>query len=340
MAILFHWTDSSHQTNVNNIGLENSYTYSAFPYSYANFTMYDNLATTESYLSFPTALSTFFFDMYMGAGSGSAVALSQIIHFRGGGANLIGVRVGSVATNCELVRWNGTTWDVLATILMTDWMSSTTIHKYSFEVIMDDTVGVFKCYRNGTLIFNYSGDTIGVPGSPTIDGVRLGAQNTNGGPLGTRAFNCFLADEDTRDIYCQSMNITSVAGDLNAFSGSYLDINEVAQSTNPAYDTTARGSGVDDAEFSQNFSDPTAPFDVGYSVIGVGVHMRAHYVTNAKDVRPLVRRGGVTAYGTQVVLTPGVQRDFQMFTLDPATGLAWTYANLAAAQIGAQAKAA
>ena len=339
MAILAHWTDSSHLASVSDIGRETSFTYSSFPYCYANFIMYDNLGSTFSLLKLPTALTTFFLGCYFGAGTGSAVANSQIFTFRNGATDLLAVRVGAVATNCELVRWNGATWDVLATVLLTDFMNTTTTHKYAFEITLNNTVGVFKLYRDGILVFNFSGDTVG-GALTTCDMIRLGAQNTNGGPSGSRCFNPFIADEDTRDIYCQSMNLTSVVGDLNSWAGSYLDLNEVALGTNAEYDTTTRFSATTDAEFSQNIADPTAPFNSGYTVIGVGVHMRAFYTTNPKDVQPLVRRGGVTAYGTQVALTPAVRVDFQMFNLDPATGLAWAYSDLAAVQIGARAKTA
>jgi hypothetical protein len=339
MAILYHWTDSSHEANPAQISREVAATYSSFPYSYANFSTYDNNGNVESYLNFPLSLTTFFFDCYMGAGSGSALANSQIFTFMSDTTNLLGVRVGSTATNCELVRWNGSSWDVLATVLLTAFMSGTTVHKYSFEITLSNTVGVFKLYRDGAVVFNFSGDTVG-GAITTCNRLRLGAQNSSGGPSGTRIYNAFLADEDTRDIYCQSMNITSVAGDLNSWSGSHLDISEVAQGSASAYDITTRASAVDNDEFSQNISDPTAPFNSGYTVVGVGVHMRAFYTTNPKDVQPLIRRGGVNAYGTQVVLTPAVQANFQMFTLDPVTGVAFTYADLAAVQIGARTKAA
>lgn len=60
--------------------------------------------------------------------------------------------------------------------------------------------------------------------------------------------------------------------------------------------------------------------------------------TGARSMSDVLRIGGTNYYGTDKVLTTSYQSYFEMYPLNPATGVAWTAADIAALQAGVRVR--
>ncbi|MCV2877621.1 hypothetical protein OE699_02045 [Sedimentimonas flavescens] len=190
--------------------------------------------------------------------------------------------------------------------------------------------GSVEVFANGTSILSWSGDNSNGGAYTSCESVEFDgyASNAAGNPLW-----CLIADEDTRVFDCQQI-IPTGAGAHTDF-GAYTSVDDFAADP---YTDFASSTTVGD-KLSAACTDPLARFSTGYDVVGVAVTARARAGNGSPRLKPLIRHGGVDATGDAALLNGTDSATKHLFTVNPSTGLPWTYAELASMEIGCEVAA-
>jgi hypothetical protein len=181
--------------------------------------------------------------------------------------------------------------------------------------IVDAVSGSVDVYLNGTNFFSFTGDTT-TDGVSTIAYVKLGGysgQSTN------RWSECIVSDTDTRSWSCQTLQPVA-NGNTHSFdtgSPAAANVNEITLS-----DVTLDGSTT--ANQIDEYTIPALATGT-FSIIGVGVSMRAQKGSSGPSKMDAVVRSGTTDYlSSDFSLTTAWANYQNWWMTDPNTaGLVW-----------------
>lgn len=240
---------------------------------------------------------------------------------------LIRLDTNNKSSNIEwqLETYNGSTWTAAVTGLSNIYEHTT--YRIDIHVIFNDTTGEITIYKDNVQDGTFSGDTITNGAIGTCDKVTFSGMES------TWANNTYysaimIADEDTRTIRYIQDTINAV-GTHNDFTGAY---------------TSVDSTGIDDINFmsgnsgqKQTFTKGAGPtaYATGYDVIAVGVSARLKRGgAGAASHQLMVREGTTDGLGTSTSSPESFTNHKALFTTNPDTSAAWTYAEADAAEVG------
>lgn len=253
-----------------------------------------------------------------GAWSGS----SQIMLIRGAGATGEVCRMTVVAfTTVQFQRWNGSGWSTMGANLAVGANAQNTI-AWDIKIGVD---GWIKVHLNGQLYAEFIGNTSGIS--------QPGWIYFTGFDGGDEAFisEVVVADHDIREARVKALPPTG-AGFHSQWAGTFADINTLGKG-----DTTSISTAT--AADKSTFVHGGLNAD-GLLVEGVKVTTRAKRgESGPQNIDRVLRIGGVD-YAANVGVLDTMPLDFREdFLVNPATGLAWTRAEVNALEFGVEAKA-
>lgn len=197
----------------------------------------------------------------------------------------------------------------------------------SYKIAADAT-GYINLYVDGTLLFSTTGAN-NFAGTVAKE-IWL---NYQCGTYVARTYSAFLftdaADADTRGLTLVE-DVPSGAGDINDFTGSYLDVDDLG------YNDGAMMTSDGTAGKKSLFSFPA--LDAGLSALTPkAVILSTTAVVISGTVDGLVKSGGVEYPQAALPAALGDTTPAQqVYTLDPNTAATWTQAAINAAQLGYQ----
>jgi hypothetical protein len=203
-------------------------------------------------------------------------------------------------------------------------------YRFDVHVKIADSGGVLEWYTDGALTGTFTGDTLRTA-LTTVDGIAL----KHGSDTGYSVFSAVMvADEDTRGItYIQKL--INGAGALSDWTGTYAEIDEAGANDSDLIQASA------DAQTSL-FTKAALPagFSSGYQVIGLGVSARAQRGSSGPaNIQMAARHGTTNGFSASKSLETALNPKHHIFTQNPATAAAWTYAEADAAQVGVRSAA-
>lgn len=248
------------------------------------------------------------------------------------------VRVNPVSRTIDVYRGVGTT---LLGSSAVDLFPLTGYFYLEARAVMHDTTGSVEVRLNGgsTPVINLTNvDTKNAGTKAVFDAFALrGSQSPpryddvyalNG--AGSAPFNTFLGERKVETLY------PNAEGDVQQFTPStgtthYTLVDEAtANTTDYVYSDV-----VDNVEV---FNLPSLSGSGG-TPDAVQTHLyAAKSDTGARSMNDVLRIGGTNYNGPDKVLTTGYQSYFELYTVNPATGVAWTAADIAALQVGARVR--
>lgn len=202
-------------------------------------------------------------------------------------------------------------------------------HRYDAHVDIGAS-GSVTLYLNGTSVVTWSGDTSDGGAYTSCVKVEAKAEMAFSAILGV--IWCLVTDDDSRSYRCHQV-IPTGAGSNNDFTGTYAEVDDVR--TTAPYTDVASGDTVGQ-KFSVAATDPLSAYSSGYDVVGVLVVNRARAGSGNPRIKPLIRHGGVEASGDTAALNPTDSAAKHLFTVNPSTGVAFTYSELADIEIGCE----
>lgn len=228
-----------------------------------------------------------------------------------------------------LYKYNGTTWTELVaetgTALTGGW------HKWDIFIDDYDPGGASRtvtAYRDGVLILTYTGD-LSMTGVTHFDCVHLGYTPN----ASVRVTEFIVADEDTRSFSLVTL-YPNAAGDANAWTGAYTDIDEVATS-----DADLAYSNTGDQDMQMKVSGlPTGVFSVKAVMASARAYRDAGSTPDGLALGIRNGVGGSLDYGSKQTLTTAWTTYNRLMTVNPLTTGAWTPAEVEAVQLNLRAK--
>lgn len=299
---------------------------------------YEKTFTAAAHVIFGVAIKS---DFYTGGGGLNR----NFIEFRNGAANLV--------LQIERRTTSGTSTGVdEPTFVNTDWYfrvfkGTKTVGNLLFtnptrvfaeaspwlyvEVLLNCNVGSEQVILrvNGAEIFNATGITLP---QLTVDRVRLCAgnfrntyddvylvNNADGtGFLGNVRIPYLSPDADTAQ-----KDFTPNAGGTN-----YTQVDETSSDSDTTY-VSATTPGARDILSVANVSGYTPT-----GIKGVTTYTTAKVAADPANLRPVIRTAGVVANGASVPLTTSYSIIANVYTVNPATGVNWTPAEISALEAG------
>ena len=210
------------------------------------------------------------------------------------------------------------------------------------KVVLHDTNGSVEVRLNGssTPVLNLTGiNTKTVTGTKTVfDNIRIGGSDkahlfddfyaVNG--AGSAPTNTFLGDCKTE------LLLPNAEGDVLEMSMSTGTTHYTLVDENPPSGSDYVFSDVMDKIDVYNLTNLAS---TGGTPIAVSTRLVAAKSDAAfRQVADVLRSGGANYPGPDKVLTPSYQTFIETYTLNPATGLAWTLADVNALQAGAKVR--
>lgn len=224
------------------------------------------------------------------------------------------------ASKPALWKYNGTTWTQIASGAAGAF-STSSLHKVDLQVISYGASATVNIYINAAVsaAVTYSGD-VTAGGNTNLDGVALGYMQGQ-----ALVSEIIVADSDTRLLSLATL-APNAAGDANAWTGAYTDVNTVSIN-----DTTYVSNNTSGDDFQCNLSAlPTGNFQVlstkivaratktasGLTSVAVGVKTNATVNTPAAVAQQASWTTNETYYST-----------------NPVTATNWTTTDINALQI-------
>jgi hypothetical protein len=286
--------------------------------------------TSYARILFPSALAEGWFQFYVNINATVAGSTTgQMFRLKSGetGQTLFQLDFDAAAGN-SLEYWNGSAFVEVS--------ETTTFNIARFKIDvqfkMDNSAGYFRVYVNDTLIHELTGDTI-FTAATTLDTLELACPNNVGLGNGQYDFSGFiLADEDTRSMIFHQGQATA-DGANTAWTGVYTDVTKLDRN-----DSTFIESGTA-AQLETYVMDDVHTDLAAYVPRAVVLSTRTRRgATGPQNMQGVVRQGGSdfttsnisginTAYGTRQAV----------MNTNPATGAAWTIAEVNAAEFGVKA---
>lgn len=236
------------------------------------------------------------------------------------GDNALTTHLTIAQNNGRIVLYRGTT--NLATSLSV--VPKNTWNYIEISATIDSTAGAVEIRCNGITLINFTGNTKNGGTNTTIDAVDIGA--TGGANFlmddlyiadgtGATPYNTFLGD-----VRIRSLSPTA-AGSSTQFTPStganYTTVDELPYSATDY--VTSGTSGQRDTYAMADLPTNTGPI----------LAVQNTYIAKKTDsgpisLKPAVKSGTTTYYGTSSILGPYDQTYSDLRTVDPATGAAWT----------------
>jgi hypothetical protein len=205
-------------------------------------------------------------------------------------------------------------------------------HKWDINIKIHNTEGFVRFYQNGGLVYD-SGlmDTLRYAGTgSTINRVRFG-HPSNDATMGVSISEIFISDTyDSRDVRVNELRVNG-NGFHTAWTNDYTAVDE---------------TGFNDGDYilaaSEDLSETFLTTDIysglpSYDVLGVTVSMRARRgALGPQNLQSLVRTNSsdfssANIAGLEQAFIGGIQ---YIWETNPDTGLAWTQAEVNAAEWG------
>ena len=256
-----------------------------------------------------------------------------ILSFRNGSTNIGSLRRNTSSTFLEARR--GTTGGTLLATGSTGMVLNTT---YLIEIYFKphSTTGVFQVKVNGIAFdINFSGQTTDSPTS--IDSIRFGGD-------GTLISAYFYLDNVIIDD-AGWIGSTKIVSLVPTASGDLIEWTPLAGSNYENIDETPPS----DAEFNLvNANDQTDLFELGaipgaaYQVRSVQIYTRfvKEGTATPTKIRPVFKTGGTLYEGLAEVSVPtSYLNNFNLLSVNPVTGIAWTIDEINALQLGYKSRA-
>lgn len=246
-------------------------------------------------------------------------------------ANGLGLfRVTANGANFKIQYHNNTSWQNSGTQFAFT-LGATT--RFDFHFVIHDTTGTLTLYINGvekTSTTFAAGDTL----------LRGESQATDisYGPTGAASLNdnflsaLMVHDADTRPMHYVQRAIDGAGGETD-WSGAYTNIDETG-----AVDTDLIQAGTNADKSTFTFAALPASLNSGWAVVGLGVNARASTGATGPDNLQLAARHSATnGFSASKALGTTFLPYQHVFPLNPSTSLAWTFAEVDAAEVGVQA---
>jgi hypothetical protein len=204
--------------------------------------------------------------------------------------------------------------------------------RYDFHVVIHDTVGTLTMHINGAevTVATFSGDTL-LRGESVADTVMFGSDLV---PAALNRISAvFVSDTDSRLIHYDQKALDG-AGAETDWSGAYTDIDEQGIDFT---DFIQGAANADKATYTFAALDTTFN-DAAYTPIGLGVSARGvKGATGPANLQLAARENITNGFSGNKALGDIWSMHQHMFTQNPDTAAAWTFAELDAAQVGVQA---
>lgn len=235
----------------------------------------------------------------------------------------------------HLQAWNGSSWVTLNTrtgyiVTATD----TNINRYDIGLKLGVSDGFIRFYVNGVLMHSWEGNTSQYLPSNNISYFRHTKPTRQLSNLYNvyTVSNMFFSDITSNKTFMIERNISADGsivgdwiGDYTSFSGTLLpsDMSFIATSTNEDIKTFTKSSF------------PSSPFSSGYDIIGLGVSASSSKgETGPGSLKFVARHGSVNGESTSKPLGLSIDAYKHIFTQNPSTSQAWTFAEADAAEVG------
>jgi hypothetical protein len=179
------------------------------------------------------------------------------------------------------------------------------------------TTGFLKLYINSSIVFNYSGD-ITTDGQTQLAGTYHSGYQAGGEYCAIS--ECIVSDGDTRDMGIRTVAATG-AGTVDQWTGAYTNVNEI-QVNDSNFDTTATSGNV------QRYLMSAIPTG-NYNILAKATSLRATEGGGSLAHIALDELIGGTQYATSPVAFPTAFGNVTFVQpVNPATGVAWTQADI------------
>lgn len=191
---------------------------------------------------------------------------------------------------------------------------------YQFDIYLQNysSNGNIKIYVNGVLTIDYTGD-ITIPDVSYFDCIQI-----LGPGWGSGTNQIIVSDNDTRNMSLCT-NYLNASGDINDFTGTYINIDEIINS-----DSDIIYTNTVNQKFQANLSDlPSA----GYSIVGGKLVYRATKGTSGLNLQHGIKANNTEYLETSTGLTSGWKSYEKIYQVNPDTGLLFTPAEIDALQI-------
>lgn len=245
-------------------------------------------------------------------------------------------RIRKATSNAATARmwvWTGTAW-VDSGVNGGTWGAGT-LMRLDIELVMDDTNGIWRTYRNGVDTIAYLGDTDRVA-SDGIDLIRFGTYSTasNQESRMTTYSGILIADEDTRGKFVAQRKPTG-AGDFVQWTGDYEDVTSSAYNGLPG-DATFITTAAEDRRESFTYASLE---EYQYNpILAVGIaHRGRESDAGYAPITGFIRSGGVNYDGAPIASGTSFRGTQTMLEDDGSDP--WTYEALEGAQFGVKSVA-
>lgn len=214
-----------------------------------------------------------------------------------------------------------------------------TVRAIDVHTILHATTGVIEVFVDATLVWSFSGDTLGARTSTMLKALRwrsLDTTATAGDTYATILSQVLFATTNTTRKQVYTLSLSTHSG-TTEWAGSVSDINGATlnETTTMTADTVGQTSTFTHSAL--------AALDPGESIDAVIIATRADYETGAAvTTQAGIIRVSTTNYESAVAqpLADGVMTPAQhVFSQNPATSLAWTESDISTASFGFRAKA-
>lgn len=225
---------------------------------------------------------------------------------------------------------NGTTWTQLGTA--TFGLQYNVTARWDVQVNLASSGGYVRIYRNGFLLFEFTGDTS--TQTNTFDRVEFGGTRESTDP---RFSEIVLASVNTIDWKMQTQKPNG-AGNYTAWTGAYTTIDETTYD-----DGDYTYSNVNNDKFSYNFENTSSTVQGGREVKAL-VAQAAVFIpptSTPGDMRYFLRISSTDYETSDLNLTAdgAYNRATYIWETSPATSAAWATAAIDSAEVGFKAVA-
>lgn len=216
--------------------------------------------------------------------------------------------------------YNGSGFDSVATgsaSLLED-----TLYRMDIHIVVDDTVGVFDCYVNGSPYVTFSGNTDRFS-EPDIAAVRF----TSDATLMEFDFSAVIvADSDTRGLTFVQRKPTG-NGAETGWDGDYTDVDEVGVDDGDGLSATGDGD-------TSTFQSNPLPSELSdFSVEAVVISARARAGTTS-NIAGALRIGGTTYGPNRMNPSTEIGPTQAIYHESPATNSPWGFSEVDNAEFG------
>ena len=202
-------------------------------------------------------------------------------------------------------------------------LTSGAMLKLDIQIVNYGAAGTINVFSNGILIMTYTGDirVTGVTGFDTTATAGMGS--TPGNQNWNSEF--VVADEDTRTFALRTLAVSG-AGDTDAWTGAYTDVNEIVLN-----DATLVTTNI--VAFDEEFVLGSLPAGL-FQVRAIQLVARSSNASGtATDIAIGVRTAGATFPGTPQSLTTNWVALQSLLATNPNTSAPWVSSDVNALQI-------